>query len=145
MIKITCEDRLLRAHALERVQRPSWLDGEMGTLALQVEGKMKELTPVSSGLTRASIETRHPQECRYEIGSWTRGRILRFLDRGTEPHIILPRNVRALRWVDRLTGDIVFATRVYHPGTVPLRIMRMCMYQPWFDFLGRVKKRMREG
>lgn len=145
MIKITCEDRLLRAHALERTQRPPWLDEEMGVLALQVEGKMKALTPVREGLTRASIETRHPKEGQYEVGSWTRGRILRFLDRGVEPHIILPRNRRALRWVARMTGDIVFAARVYHPGTVPLRIMRYCMYQPWFDFLGRVKKRMKEG
>ena len=38
-----------------------------------------------------------------------------FVHEGTKPHIIEPRNKRALRWVAR--GEFAFAKRVFHPGT----------------------------
>lgn len=36
--------------------------------------------------------------------------------KGTRPHVILPRNARALRFTVA-GGDVVFAKRVNHPGT----------------------------
>ena len=38
-----------------------------------------------------------------------------FVHEGTKPHIIEPRNKKALRWVAR--GEFAFAKRVHHPGT----------------------------
>lgn len=38
-------------------------------------------------------------------------------DQGTRPHVILPRNRTYLRFVSS-TGQVVFAKRVQHPGTV---------------------------
>lgn len=41
-----------------------------------------------------------------------------FVRSGTRPHIIRPRNARALRWTTP-GGDVVFAAFVRHPGTRP--------------------------
>jgi hypothetical protein len=38
---------------------------------------------------------------------------------GTGPHEILPREARYLHWVDPGTGENIFRTRVWHPGTQP--------------------------
>lgn len=35
---------------------------------------------------------------------------------GSSPHVIRPRSVKALRWVNN-NGDVVFARSVRHPGT----------------------------
>jgi len=40
-----------------------------------------------------------------------------FVEYGTRPHVILPRRARALRF--EVNGDIVYCTRVHHPGTAP--------------------------
>lgn len=40
---------------------------------------------------------------------------------GTGPHIILPRNVRTLRF--KVNGKIVYAKVVHHPGTRPNRYL----------------------
>jgi len=45
-----------------------------------------------------------------------------FLNDGTRPHEILPRNAKALRF--ETEGKVVFATRAQHPGTAP---------DPFFD------------
>lgn len=36
----------------------------------------------------------------------------------TRPHVILPKKAKALRFLDRLSGQIVFRKRVSHPGSV---------------------------
>lgn len=41
---------------------------------------------------------------------------------GTRPHVIRPRNARALRFVNA-RGDVVFARAVRHPGTRPNRYL----------------------
>lgn len=41
---------------------------------------------------------------------------------GTRPHVIRPKNARALRWVAQ-DGSIVFARSVQHPGTRPNRFL----------------------
>lgn len=38
---------------------------------------------------------------------------------GTRPHVIVPRNASALRFVPKGAGAPVFAMRVNHPGTKP--------------------------
>lgn len=39
----------------------------------------------------------------------------RFVHEGTRPHVIRPRNARALRF--EISGRVIFAARVNHPGT----------------------------
>jgi len=49
--------------------------------------------------------------------------ILKYLEWGTEPHIIEPDEAEALRWFNQ-NGDPVFAKRVEHPGTKPYGHLR---------------------
>lgn len=144
MIRISVDDAELYRHAIRWTEIPPWLDEELGVLALDVERNMKQNTPVRTGLTRASIETKKPRDLRYEVGSWTRGNILRFLDRGVAPHVILPRTRRALRWINEDTGDVVFAARVFHPGIEAMRIAESSVEPAWRDFLVRIEKRLKE-
>lgn len=53
-----------------------------------------------------------------------------FVVDGTGPHEITPRNARYLHWVDPATGEDVFRSRVWHPGTQPN------------DFPGRTARRV---
>lgn len=39
----------------------------------------------------------------------------KFIENGTRPHVIVPRNAKALRFV--VNGQVVFAKKVNHPGT----------------------------
>lgn len=45
-----------------------------------------------------------------------------FVELGTRPHEIRPRDARALRWVN--ASGIHFASRVWHPGTTPQPFLR---------------------
>lgn len=50
--------------------------------------------------------------------------IATYLERGTRPHLILPRNAKVLAWQPASgVGGTIFAKRVHHPGTRAYRIM----------------------
>jgi len=57
----------------------------------------------------------------FQVGS--KNEVLKFLEWGTEPHIIEPVEAEALRWYNE-QGNPVFAKRVEHPGTKPYGHMR---------------------
>lgn len=46
-----------------------------------------------------------------------------FVEFGTAPHKITPKTAKALRWIGD-SGDVIFAKRVFHPGTTPNPYMR---------------------
>lgn len=49
-----------------------------------------------------------------------------YLEKGTRPHLILPRRGQFLRFTGK-SGAIVFARVVHHPGTKPYRIMERAL------------------
>lgn len=79
---------------------------------------LRDAAPVKTGAGRDSIVSRASGlEGR---GYYARG-YMKMQNDGTRPHIIVPRNRRALHW----GGDPgVFATKVKHPGTKPNPFVR---------------------
>jgi hypothetical protein len=58
---------------------------------------------------------------------------------GTSPHVIEPKNAKALRWYSG--GASVFATRVQHPGTRPYGFVRTTA-QRWQEIVGESAQRI---
>lgn len=90
---------------------------ELRNAGRQVVNRAKVLAPVDTGRLRASIEGRlnrtwtlRPQ---FTVGSNVE--YASYVHDGTRPHIIRPRNARALRFV--VGGQVVYARVVHHPGT----------------------------
>lgn len=91
---------------------------ELRQVGPRVVNRAKILAPVDTGRLRAAIGP--PEYSR----TWTlRPRVTievnvdyaSFVHDGTRPHIIRPRNARALRFM--VGGQVVYARVVHHPGT----------------------------
>lgn len=107
--------RLDRAD-LRRVMREA-SSRELRTAGRMVINRAKVLAPVDTGRLRASIQgeltrswTLRP---RFTVGSNVE--YAAYVNDGTRPHIIRPRNARALRFM--VGGQVVYARVVHHPGT----------------------------
>lgn len=91
--------------------------GEGDAAARQVVNRAKVLAPVDTGRLRASIRV----ERRSFLGlrsRWTIGSDVEYapmVNDGTRPHLIRPKNAKALRF--RVDGKVVYAKVVRHPGT----------------------------
>ncbi len=87
---------------------------EMRAKAHRVEAEQKRLCAVDTGATRNSI---HVREGRDEAGSfWEVGSDLEtalWLELGTRPHVIRPKDKQALSW----PGGEHPVKEVHHPGT----------------------------
>lgn len=53
----------------------------------------------------------------------TQNEIFKYVDEGTVPHIIRPKNAKMLHWVSA-GGEDVFAKEVHHPGNKPADITK---------------------
>lgn len=49
--------------------------------------------------------------------------ILIFMDEGTSPHTIRPKDKKMLHWIDEETKEHIFAKIVHHPGTPAYRMI----------------------
>lgn len=69
-----------------------------------------------NGQLRESIEHRvHVGKTSARVEIYSRVPYVGYVIRGTSPHVILPRNVARLHWIEG--GNHVYRTRVNHPGT----------------------------
>lgn len=111
-LKITLEPADI-AQRIARLQAslPERLEQERKKLAEIVLKAVKSQSPVKTGALKTSLK-------------WTpMGKIDvlwgleygRYIITGTRPHVIEPKNAKALRF--EINGQIVFAKRVNHPGT----------------------------
>jgi hypothetical protein len=83
-------------------------------------------TPRRSGKVAASwtIHYHKVQDATvWEISPDGKERQVTFLEFGTRPHVIEPKDKEALRF--EVDGETIFATRVFHPGTKPLGFVRL--------------------
>ena len=88
-------------------------------LADRVEEVMREKAPERTGRLKQSIRKRVELR-RAVIGPAVPYAV--YVEYGTGPHEILPIHARALRF--EVEGRIVFAARVWHPGTRPQPFVR---------------------
>lgn len=109
------------------------LSGPQGMVArdhlkrtLKVEAAAKRLCPVDEGRLRSSIRHNMGRDARGLFGRvGTDVSYARAVHDGTRPHVIVPRNVRLLRFPTTRRGStFVFAKRVNHPGTRPRPFLR---------------------
>ena len=79
--------------------------------------RAKILCPVDTGRLRASIqgEARRTWTLRPQFIVFSNVDYAPMVNDGTRPHVIRPRNARALRF--EVGGRIVYARYVMHPGT----------------------------
>ena len=88
-------------------------------LADRTEEVMREKAPERTGRLKQSIR-KIVKPSRAVIGPTVPYAI--YVEYGTKPHEILPVHARALRF--EVEGRIVFAARVWHPGTRPQPFVR---------------------
>lgn len=122
------EEIMTRLNAvIERT--PEQLDEVLQQTGIVIEGALKMLVQSEthgSGLTAASIETRKEDTLVYGVGSYYRGHILRFLDKGTgiygargAPILIQPVARQALHFWIKETGNEAFAAYCIVMGIIP--------------------------
>ena len=103
--------RELRARfkALRQVFKPigrQWADGTVR----RAKGRVR----VRSGRTKNSIRRQNATQRKAAVSA---GYGARFLDKGTVPHELRPRKVRAMKFT--VAGRPMFAKHVRHPGSKP--------------------------
>lgn len=106
--------RLDRASIRRSVRGASM--SELRRVGPQVVNRAKILCPVDTGRLRASIqgEARRTWTLRPQFTVFSNVEYAPFVNDGTRPHVIRPKNARALRFV--VGGQVVFAKVVHHPG-----------------------------
>lgn len=97
---------------------------DLSRRAIRVQLGAKRQVGVQTGLLKRSIHkswfTGRDDDLGIRVGSDVDYSYMHH--EGTQPHVIRPRNARALRWVAD-NGDVVFARSVQHPGTAPNRYL----------------------
>lgn len=71
---------------------------------------------LKTDITKNWLTTANPNDLAISVGSTVRYALMHH--EGTRPHVIMPHNAQALRWVDE-QGVVHFARIVHHPGTRP--------------------------
>lgn len=93
---------------------------ELRTVGPLVVNRAKILAPVDTGRLRAAIgpaQYRRTWTLRPQVTISVGVSYAEMVHDGTRPHIIRPRNARALRFM--VGGRVVYARVVHHPGTRP--------------------------
>lgn len=107
---------------------PEQLNDTLKDSAVMLERALKtdfQARTHGSGATAASIESRQEQFLQYGVGSYSRGHILRFLDKGTGIYssrgkpILIESAGKALHFWVKETGEEVFAAYCIVMGIIP--------------------------
>lgn len=98
---------------------------KLNMIGKAVSMKMQTALRAAVGTTKLTQEIKYKVEDNRVI-IYTENKILTYIEKGTKPHIIRPKNKKALAWQKgtgagslKGFGDMVFAKEVHHPGTDP--------------------------
>lgn len=94
----------------------------MESVGNQIRNSLVRAVPVDTGELKNSIT----YSVNGDIIEFNMAEHGLFVEFGTKPHIILPKEKKALKW--KSGGSTVFATRVQHPGTKPQPFIRNTFY-----------------
>lgn len=102
---------------------------ELRWMAHYFLNQIEQLTPKKTGDTARAWRIRfHPgrtgEGLIWEIKNEGREEIVRYLEFGTRPHIIVPKDPGGVLAFE-VDGKMVFAKNVFHPGTKPLGFVRL--------------------
>lgn len=98
-----------------------------------IAATMKSLAPVDTGNLRDSIGVRSQGNSIVIGPDLGKAPYAGYVEFGTGPHEIRPRNAKALRFT--VGGQVVFARVVHHPGTRPAYYVAGA-FQQWLAQLG---------
>jgi len=98
-------------------------------VAINLTNELVRAAPVDTGRLRNSINWK------------TEGNVIKIfmmdyaihVEFGTQPHIIRPKNAKALHW--KSGGNDIFATVVHHPGTRPQPFIRNTLRTKFGDII----------
>ena len=104
----------------------------------------KELVPRRTTILQGSIQMRPAAEqggiLVGEFGSYNNNYAIH-VEFGTAPHEIVPKNAKALHWVDAGGAD-VFAKRVHHPGSRAHPFLRPAADREFPNLADRIRARL---
>jgi len=86
----------------------------------ETEQQMSLFAPIRTGTYRESIGSRFTPK---GFVTYPNVDYADIVEEGTGPHIIRPRNAKALRWFNE-AGAQFFAKKVEHPGTAPQHVVK---------------------
>ena len=102
-----------------------------------LQRELRKDAPHRTGKYVNSWKTRKPKKDSITIET-PMGQLMLWLEfTGTRPHVIVPRRAKVLKWVNRETGQDVYAMKVNHPGTKPqphLRPFIKKILPKWIDY-----------
>jgi len=110
-------------------------------LAMNLRNELVQVAPVDTGRLKTSIKV-VPQGNNVIMISMVDYAL--YVEFGTAPHIIKPKNAKALHWKQNAVGprggkikEDVFAKIVHHPGTKPQPFIRNTLRHKLGSIIGR--------
>jgi hypothetical protein len=122
---IEADTSVLREKIRKTLRLMSSAETQAYALATYFKTVIAARTPRKTGQTAASWTIHYHKTTDssvWEISPDAREKEVLFLELGTKPHVIEPRG-EALRF--EIGSEVVYAKRVYHPGTKPLGLVRI--------------------
>jgi|APHM01.1.fsa_nt_gi phage protein, HK97 gp10 family len=111
------------------------IDRGVERTAIQVERSAKQNAPVDTGNLRASLRFQQ-----LALGSYAVGTNVEYapdVEFGTDPHDITPDTKEALKFQNS-DGEIIFASRVEHPGTPAQPYLRPALQEHESDIADNI-------
>ena len=113
------------------------IDIALRRTALAVERTAKENAPVDTGTLHTSIRFEKLSAEEYVVGTGVE--YAPDVEFGTQPHVITPTSAEALAFEGR-DGDLIFRSRVEHPGTPAQPYLRPALREHRSDLVQNIRQ-----